>query len=615
MTADDGQGEAGRIRQLPEAVANRIAAGEVVERPVAVVKELVENALDAGAGAVDIQFERGGKALIRVADDGFGMTREEAVLALRRHATSKIRDVGDILRIGSFGFRGEALPSIASVSRFVLRTRPHGRTEGTEVRLDRSGEPEVRSCGMSPGTEVVVEHLFQSVPARRKFLKTERTESAHIVHLSRLLAVAHPEVAFSLTEDGHELFRSPACPDRRQRVREIFGRNRAEEMLLFSAEAAPFAMEGLLGRPGSGRSTRAEMVTYVNRRPVSNRVLDYALIESYHRFLPRGRYPLAFFFLEVPPEQVDVNVHPGKREIRFRNEPAVRQAVMTALTEFLQAATESHLRHATPAEPAKAGPAQPQPAAFPSRPPAPSPAAPGDAAPSAPKEPAFPVSDAAERKPVLPGGGKPWKFAGILQERIGLFSARSGLVLLNPRAARERVLLERISRESTDAATERQALLMPPVLELPALEAGVLGDRIDFFNALGFEMEPFGRHAFRLRSSPTWLRHGDPETMVRDLVGRLRDRGTGGGPAAFTDIIARRAAIREARGGPTPRNAEEWGSLADSLLACENPLLDARGRPTFVEIRNGEIARKLMLEDLGELDPLDGLVGPEAPRE
>jgi DNA mismatch repair protein MutL len=619
VTADPGQGEKGRIRQLPEAVANRIAAGEVVERPVAVVKELVENALDAGAGTVDIQFERGGKALIRVADNGFGMTSEEAVLALRRHATSKIRDVEDILRIGSFGFRGEALPSIASVSRFVLRTRPPGQAEGTEVRLGRDGQPEARSCGMSPGTEVAVENLFQSVPARRKFLKTERTESAHIVHLSRLLAVAHPEVGFSLTEDGHELFRSPACPDRRQRVREIFGRNRAEEMLPFTAKAEPFAMEGLLGRPGSGRSTRAEMITYVNRRPVSNRVLAYALIESYHRFLPRGRYPVAFLFLEIPPEQVDVNVHPGKREIRFRNEPAVRQAVMTALTGFLQATTEAQLGRASGEEAQRIPPSPPPapaPAVVPSKPLPASPPPAKDPFPAAPREPRSLSSDSGERRADVPGGNKPWTFAGRLQERIGLFSAESGLVLLNPRAAQERVLLERISRESAGAAPERQALLMPPVLELPALEAGVLADQIDFFNDLGFEMEPFGRHAFRLRSAPAWLRYGDPEAMVRDLVGRLRDRGAGsGGGTPSTEVIARRAAMREARGGAPPRNAEEWEALANSLLACENPLLDARGRPTFIEIRNGEIARKLMLENLGELDPLEGLVGPEAPED
>ena len=624
MTTDSGQRSPGRIRQLPDAVANRIAAGEVVERPVAVVKELVENALDAEAKTIDVQFERGGKALIRVADNGSGMTEEEALLALRRHATSKIRDVEDILRIGSFGFRGEALPSIASVSRFVLRTRPAAHAEGTEVHLGPGGEPAGRSCGMSPGTEVIVEQLFQSVPARRKFLKTERTEAAHIVHLCRLLAVAHPEVGFSLTEDGHELFRSPACPDRRQRVREIFGRKRAEELLPFSVEAEPYQLEGLLGRPGSGRSTRAEMITYVNRRPVSNRVLDYALIESYHRFLPRGRYPIAFLFLAVPPGEVDVNVHPGKREVRFRDEQRIRQTVMSAVTDFLQGATEEQLGRAEKVS--ARGPEEEMATAQPSRekvegqgdgPP------PAVSIPSASRpEPSLPplrshgeATASTSARPASLNAG-PWTFAGTVQGRIGLFSAESGLVLLNPRAARERVLLERIGKESGGEAPPQQSLLMPPVLELAALEAGILSDKLDFFASLGFALEPFGRHAFRLRTAPTWLQHGEPEAMVRDLVDRLRDRGgNAADPDAVKQLMGRRAAVREARGGNAPRRAEEWEELVRALLACENPLLDARGRPTFVEIRTAELARRLMLEGLGELDPLEGLAGPEAPGE
>ena len=209
----------GRIVKLPDKVANQIAAGEVVERPVAVAKELVENALDAGARSIEIQFERGGKALIRVLDDGHGMSREDALLSLERHATSKIRTVEDILNIDSFGFRGEALPSIASVSRFTMRTRTRDSAEGTEVHIEGGQDPVVGHCGMSPGTEVTVAQLFHGVPARRKFMKTDRTEAAHILQMCRLLAIAHPNVAFSLTEDGHEVFRSPACPDRPQRAR------------------------------------------------------------------------------------------------------------------------------------------------------------------------------------------------------------------------------------------------------------------------------------------------------------------------------------------------------------------------------------------------------------
>jgi DNA mismatch repair protein MutL len=324
-----------RIVKLPDAVANQIAAGEVVERPAAVVKELVENALDARARTIEIQFERGGCSLIRVSDDGCGMSPEDAALSLERHATSKIRSAEDLIRVSSFGFRGEALPSIASVSRFRLRTRQPEAREGVEIEIHGRSGARQRTCVLSPGTGVIVADLFHNVPARRKFLKTERTEAAHILQVCRLLAVAHPEVGFSLVEDGHEVFRSPPCPDRLERVREIFGKRRARELMLFSAEVNGIRMSGLLGRKEHGRATRSEMITYVNLRPVESRVLKYALIESYHRYLPRGRYPQAFLFLDVSGEEVDVNVHPTKREVRFRNEALMRTSVMQAVLDRL----------------------------------------------------------------------------------------------------------------------------------------------------------------------------------------------------------------------------------------------------------------------------------------
>lgn len=609
---------ASSIRQLPEAVANRIAAGEVVERPVAVVKELVENALDAAAASIEIQFEKGGKSLIRVADNGSGMSPEDAVLALRRHATSKIRDVQDILKGNSFGFRGEALPSIASVSRFVLRTRPHTADSGIEIRPARDGTAEPRSHGMSPGTEVVVENLFHTVPARRKFLKTDRTESAHIIQMCRLLAMAHPEVAFSLTGDGYEIFRSPACPDRLQRVREIFGRRRAGELLQFETTSGAYRVCGLLGRPGIGRGTRSEMISYVNLRPVQSRLLDYALIESYHRYLPRGRYPLAFLFVEVPPHEVDVNVHPAKREVRFHNEPAVRQAVMSSLTDFLKEQTEQHLGKA---ESAHAAPAPAPERGFPQKdtPSASSPMpAPSPVSPPGPANPPSEASDSSSPPPSRlgntsppepqardnPENAFPWSFAGTLSKRLGLFSSRRGLVVLNPRAARERILLESIQTDLQQGNTPSQSLLLPAVLELPPLEANLLSDQLPFFNALGFTLEPFGRQAFRLRAFPAWLQDSQPAPLVEYLLGRIRDRGVD--PADWEAArlwVARMAATREAPRA-APADSQAWESLARSLLQCEHPLLDARGRPTFLEVPHAEIARKLMLDDLGELIPL-----------
>lgn len=617
---------ASRIRQLPEEVANRIAAGEVVERPVAVIKELVENALDAGATDIEVQFDKGGKASMRVTDNGCGMSPEEAVLALRRHATSKIKDVPDILKVTTFGFRGEALPSIASVSRFLLRTRTREADSGTELRTDRQGRVQTRSHGMSPGTEVIVQNLFHTVPARRKFLKTDKTESAHIIQTCRLLAVAHPEVAFSLIGDGYEIFRSPACPDRLQRVREIFGRRRAEELLPFNSDSRQHRIFGLLGRPGVGRGTRSEMITYVNQRPVQSRLLDYAVIESYHRYLPRGRYPVAFLFLDVPPSEVDVNVHPAKREVRFHNEPALRQIVMSALAGFLQSHTEQTLGKAERATPAPDqppegpdSPSSPQP--FPAtstqhnatpppphlHPPPTNPASPLSGFAASRETPHPPPASQSHPAPesATPSTNAPfpWSFQGTVQRRLGLFSSPNGLIILNPRAARERVLLESIQNDLQQGQPPSQTLLLPAVIELPPLEASLLSDQLDFFQNLGFSLEAFGRHAFRLRAVPAWLADPHPPNTIEFLLGRIRDRGLD--PADWDAArlwIARMAAAREAPRTP-PANPADWEHLARSLLQCQHPLLDARGRPTFLDLPHTDLARKLMLDDLGDIQP------------
>jgi DNA mismatch repair protein MutL len=603
----------GNIVKLPDAVANQIAAGEVVERPVAVVKELVENALDAGAKSIEIHFEKGGKSLIRVLDDGVGMSADDAVIALQRHATSKIRDVADILRIGSFGFRGEALPSIASVSKFTLRTRQKVAPEGVEIRVDGGKAPIVGACGMSPGTEVTVSNLFHSVPARRKFMKTDRTESAHILQMCRLIAVAHPEVGFSLIEDGHEVYNTPVCPDRTQRIREIFGKRRAEDLIPLEFERDGLRIHGLIGRPGVGRSTRAEMITYVNLRPVDSRLLNYALIESYHRYLPRGRYPVAFLFVDLPAGDVDVNVHPTKREVRFRAEPLVRGVVMTALTERLGDVSRQSLRHAEPVVPDRERKkdskqsAVPKPFVVPNQPIEKKPFPEIRDKPYRPPEPSKePSASTIKGKEQVEPAKSVWRYCGVYRNQVGLFESPDGLVLLNARAARERILFERIGQSLEGEVIPRQPLLIPPMLELSPLDATLLGDQIDFFSKMGFEIEPFGRHLFRIREVPAWVESSQAENLVEELIEKIRDRGirTNELQPART-VVARMIAAREARGFRVSGTGE-WESLAESLLKCDNPLLDARGRPAFVEMRHGELSRKLMLDGLpGELERFD----------
>ncbi len=327
-----------RIRVLPDRVINQIAAGEVIERPAAVVKELVENSLDAGATRVEVEFRHGGKSYIRIEDNGSGMSPDEALISLERHATSKLREADDLLKITSLGFRGEAIPSIASVSRFTMKTRSAGSEHGTEIFVNGGKFIHQKECGMPQGTRIEVAHLFNSVPARRKFLKTDNTEAAHIVHLVRLLAVARPETAFTLIEDGRTVFQSPECPTMKDRVAEIWGRQVANQLIELpeSKGNSGLRLKGLIGMPGVGRTTRKEMIALVNGRAVDSRTINYALIEGYHTFIPKGRFPLAFLFLQIDPAAIDVNIHPAKREVRFRDEGAVRRFVLTSVQERLR---------------------------------------------------------------------------------------------------------------------------------------------------------------------------------------------------------------------------------------------------------------------------------------
>ena len=349
-----------RIRLLPEQVANQIAAGEVVERPASVVKELVENSLDAAATRVSVEIQAGGRSLIRVIDDGTGMSRDDALLCLERHATSKIRRAEDLAVIATMGFRGEALPSIGSVSRFTLTTRERDSTshEGTQIVVSGGKILEVKAAGTAPGTGVEVRQLFFNLPARRKFLRTEETEAAHIQHYLTLAALAFPEVAFTFQKDGRLLWQLPALKtgtdvatrlaSLRDRLRALYGGDQKLLPVDFSAAvSAPSQSEeheggdsslrlwGFIGAPGVSRATREDQHLFVNRRPVENRGLNYALLEGYHTALMKGRFPVCCLFLEIHPAAVDVNIHPAKREVKFHQEGEVRRRVADAVRQTL----------------------------------------------------------------------------------------------------------------------------------------------------------------------------------------------------------------------------------------------------------------------------------------
>ena len=606
------------IRILSDRVANQIAAGEVIERPAAVVKELVENALDAGATRIEVEFRHGGRSLMRVEDNGHGMNKDNALLSLERHATSKISEAVDLDVLGSFGFRGEAVPSIASVSKFTLQTRIEGEELGTEVLVNGGKIVHVRECGRPVGTRIEVAHLFNSVPARRKFLKRDQTEAAHIVAGVRLYALASPRVAFTLIEDGRILFKSPVCPELVDRVGEIFGRQLASQLVAIEASEGGMSLSGLIGRPGVGRSTRHEMIVFVNGRPVDNRTLNYALIESYHESLPKGRYPPAFVFFKLPPHEVDVNVHPAKREVRFRSEPQVRSFVIRTVLERLR---ELNAASASRDE-GRAGSAN---ASVPTTMPAPVPLPDADlrttwreveARDISASKPAvalnvsrsIPARDSPDlRQPAqvgptvsairtTPAGtaamARKWRYLGTAHAHYGIFETGAGVVLLHRRAAHERVWFERLQAEFGAGEVAGQRLLLPVPVELDPVASALLLDRLDFLQSHGFEIAEFGRNFFRIETVPTWMQPSDAEPFLRDLLGALRDgRLPEDNPGLAREQLAQMAASKAVR---LPENAgpEQWQSLVDQLFECKTPLSSPSGKPTFFEMSHGELARK-----------------------
>jgi len=589
------------VRILSDRVANQIAAGEVIERPAAVVKELVENALDAGATRIEVEFRHGGRALMRIEDNGYGMARDDALLALERHATSKIAEAADLDRLHTFGFRGEALPSIASVSRFELQTRPADSDAGTEILVNGGKFVHVRECGRPVGTRIEVTHLFNSVPARRKFLKTDQTESAHIVQCVRLYALASPRVAFTLIEDGRVIFRSPECTTLVERVEEIFGRQVADAVVPIESSEYGLKLSGLIGRPGVGRATRHEMIVFVNGRPVDSRTLNYALIESYHESLPKGRYPLAFVFFDCDPAAVDVNVHPAKREVRFRSEPQVRGFVIRSVLQRLRELGAPLTAPApVPFAPVPFAPSTlpaglaplvtPSPVRLPAAP-SPAWAPPTIRLPGRPAEPP-PAPPAPITIPASAPQNLHWRFVGLAHGSYALFETSAGLVLLDRRAAHERVWFDRLVAQFADGAVPSQRLLLPLPLELDPIAAALLLDRLKFLNGHGFDLAEFGRNFFRVEGVPAWMEPGDAEPFLRDVLGALRDgRLPEGNLALAREELARLAAAKAVRLPGAPAEDELRALLAE-LFATRSPLTSPGGRPTFIEINHGELARR-----------------------
>ena len=663
-----------RIRLLSEQVANQIAAGEVVERPASVVKELVENALDAQARRIIVEVQAGGRSLIRVTDDGSGLSRDDALLALERHATSKIQRAEDLAAIATLGFRGEALPSIASVSRFTLTTRERDAAspEGTQIAVAGGKILTVKAAGSAPGTSVEVRQLFFNLPARRKFLRAEETEAARIQHYLTLAALAFPEVAFTYHKDGRLVWQLPAVPGPddsaparqaalRERLRALYGDERRFLAVDFSpaipaeGEASPapdseegredfdFRVWGFIGAPGVSRATREDQHLFVNRRPVENRGLNFALLEGYHTALMKGRYPVCCLFLEIDPAAVDVNIHPAKREVKFHREFAVRRLVAQAVRETLLAFSTGETTESTPpvattdlpvapAPPTSArtqitlphlpaplsiaAGSEPVPRAA-SQPPlkmgfAPTPsgapfASPSDAAPPAPARSvpaaettsrslgAIPEDTAPAASPAAPPPllTVPLRLIGVVGRLYVLFESDRGLVLMDQHAAHERVLYEQmLERLACGDRSPSQKLLLPETVELSARDTAFLQGQLPALGRLGVGLSEFGERTFLLDALPPFVKVADARRFVLDLVDELKAAGREVNALRLGEQTVAKTVCRHAVKANDPLAGPELLKLVEALRRCAMPYTCPHGRPTLIEFNYRELEKK-----------------------
>ena len=609
----------GHIRVLPLHVANKIAAGEVVERPASVVKELVENAIDAGAKSIRISITQGGRKLVSVQDDGCGMTRDDAVLSLERQATSKILDVNDIEEIDTLGFRGEAIPSIASVSRFTITTRRHESDEGTLVQVNAGQLAEVSSAGCPPGTLVEVRDLFCNVPARRKFLRAYATEESHVKQVFTVHALAHPAIGFALNVEGRELYRLAPAATLADRVLDLFGRDFVAELLPVGGQPARSASEGIgvpsdnpnnqtskpskhqeirvsgfLERPNLNQPTRRDQYVFVNGRPATAPSIAYALREAYPRRQGDVR-PAAILFIDLPPNQVDVNVHPTKREVRFRDNVAVKQAIMSAIELALRQPPSTRGRPDPALEAPQPDHRDPESGSPPPAPPVPEPPSTRgrpDPALEAPRpvQVEFAVSpDSTD--------SRPWQwFTYLAQTAEGylLIETDAGLVTINPRAARERIVYERLLKASSQdgGKVPSQALLIPETVRMSPADAARIKASLATIAEMGFVIEEFGRDTFKVDAVPQLSENGSPSVMLATIARDLAEGGARRGGARWREELVAKAVARSYAGSSQALTEEGAVRLVEDLCRCRSPYVCPRGKITMILTSNRELNRK-----------------------
>jgi len=577
------------IQVLDEATIAKIAAGEVIERPASVVKELVENALDAGARSVVVEIVAGGRECIRVRDDGAGMGAADLPLAIERHATSKLRRFEDLVSLRTFGFRGEALASIAAVSDLEIVTRPVDATYGHRLRSTFGRRTAVEAVAAAPGTVVTVRDLFANVPARRSFLRQESTETAYIQRVVSACALAHPEVRFELVVDGRTALATDGSGSLENALVGVFGAEVAAQMVPIAppdelptqAEPLPLQVRGYVGLPTLTRSNRQGMLFFVNRRWIESRPLGVAVEQAYHSLIMVGRYPVAVIHLELPPDRVDVNVHPTKREVRFSDERAVFSA--------LQAAVRRTLARHTPAQSVPSisfNPLSP-PAlqrrfvlADPSR--APRSVTEAEAA-ARPEPREAPLGGESERAlPVL-------RVLGQLHSTYIIAEGPDGLYLIDQHAAHERVLLEQLMVQYERASVDAQVLLEPLVVDLTPAQLAVLDDYREELRQLGFQLEPFGGSAIVIRAVPAVMHRRSPNTTLLAILDELASGGRG---TSRLEALAISTACHAAIRAGQELTLAEMRELVRQLEECTAPRACGHGRPTMLHLSQQELERQ-----------------------
>jgi DNA mismatch repair protein MutL len=600
----------GVIHRLPADLANQIAAGEVVERPASVIKELVENSIDADARRIVITVEFGGKRLIRVEDDGTGMDPDDARLAIERHATSKIRRSDDLDKIATLGFRGEALPSIASVSHFVLRTRARGHDAGTEIRVNGGAVASVTEAGMPEGTSIEVGDVFYNLPARRKFLKSDAGEAAQVSRIVTQLALCYPEIGFTLTSSGRKVVQVPPVQSPRDRLYQLYGER--DDLIEVRRDSGDIRVLGYIAALAEQGPTRGPQNVFVNRRLVKDRTIAHAIINAYSVASIKERSPEVHLFIEMPRDAVDVNVHPTKAEVRFRDQSHIHQVIRHTLGDALgrgpaPAFSLESQRGQTP---------QPQTlplptsygTTFPSR----------WATPLAPLAPFAPTSDSTlvptgeariaptSVRGIAPPGEawiaptseaaiaptrRPMMALGQFRDTFIIAVDEEGIAIIDQHVAHERVLFERITERLSAGRLESQRLLEPMLVEMPAAARQALVSHAADLERLGFEVEEFGGDAVRVSAFPALLRREECDAALRALADDLEGLDQGAGVTEAIKRIAATTACHAAVKANYPLTAEKMAHILDELRRTAYSTICPHGRPVMLRLTRREVEK------------------------